>query len=218
MLGVRVLEVKRMVMTHAVSTERLVNVLQNIALSQQTGRLSIERVGIGSRETGKIFFENGDTVFARTGQRVGESALYEMLAWKEVYTTFAEGVGAPAETGKHSLIVRRSIHTGPLLPIEMEMTRPLPLIKPPAQKQPVQAVEAKIDGDVVFSLRPTVSAQKIVSLFERRERVVVLLLNGKRSLREIARLIHRSEFDVARVLARCLHQGLIENRMDGKNL
>ncbi len=196
-----------MVMTHAVSTERLVNVLQNIALSQQTGRLSIERVGTWGRATGEIFFENGDTVFARSGQTIGEYALSAMLDWNEVYTSFDEGAAAPDETGKHSIVVRRSINTGPLLPIEMEMTRPMPLIKKSVQA----AVEAKIDGDIVYCLRPAVSAQKIVSLLERRERVVVLLLNGKRSLREIARLIHRSEYDVARVLARCLQQGLIES-------
>jgi hypothetical protein len=205
MLGVRGLEVERMVITHAVSTERLVNVLQNIALLQQTGRLSIERVGTWRRETGEIFFENGDTVFACTAQIVGESALHEMIAWKEVHTSFDEGAAAPAETGKHHLIVRRPMNTGPLLPIEMEMTRPLPLMK-----KTVQPAEAKIDVDMVFCLRPAVSAQKIVSLLERRERVVVLLLNGKRSLREIARLIHRSELDIARILTRCLQQGLIE--------
>jgi hypothetical protein len=194
-----------MVITHAVSAKRLVNVLQNIALTQQTGRLSIERVGTRGRETGEIFFENGDTIFARAAQRVGESALREMIGWKEVYTSFEEGALPAAETGKHHLVVSRSIHTGPLLPVEMEMTRPLPLIK-----KVDKVAETKIDSEMVFCLHPATSAQKIVSLLERRERVVILLLNGKRNLREIARLIHRSESDVAQVLTSCLQKGMIE--------
>jgi hypothetical protein len=200
-----------MVITHAVSAERLVNVLQKIAISQQTGRLSIERVGSGSRETGEIFFEEGNTVFARSAQLVGESALYKMMCWKEVCTSFDQGAVAPVETGKHHLLVRRSAHTGPLLPIELEVTRPLPLIKKVAKEAVgTKVAETKIDGDMVFRLHPAVSAQKLVSTLERRERVAVLLLNGKRSLREIARLIHRSEADVARVLTSCLQKGLIE--------
>jgi hypothetical protein len=45
---------------------------------------------------------------------------------------------------------------------------------------------------------------------ERRERVVFLLLDGKRTLRHVAHLIHRSDLEVASILAGLLKQGYIE--------
>lgn len=45
---------------------------------------------------------------------------------------------------------------------------------------------------------------------ERRERIVLLLLNGKRTIQEIAYLVHRSELEVARSLMKLTKQGLAE--------
>lgn len=45
---------------------------------------------------------------------------------------------------------------------------------------------------------------------ERRERIVLLLLNGKRTIQEIAHLVHRSEIEVARSLMKLTKQGLAE--------
>ncbi len=45
---------------------------------------------------------------------------------------------------------------------------------------------------------------------ERRDRVVLLLLDGRRTLRDVARLIHRGERDVALTLVRLLRRGYIE--------
>ena len=42
--------------------------------------------------------------------------------------------------------------------------------------------------------------------------MVFLLLDGKRTLQDVARLVHRSEVDVARILVRLLKQHCIEYR------
>ena len=83
-----------MTITHAISTERLVNVLQSIALKQQTGCLTVarEQGQMQGAEKGNIFFERGDTVFALTAQESGETALHHMLNWKHVSCTFIEGM------------------------------------------------------------------------------------------------------------------------------
>ena len=52
---------------------------------------------------------------------------------------------------------------------------------------------------------------KVMSSIDRRNRVVFLLLDGKRTIRDIARLFHRNEIDIARTLVRLLKQGYIVN-------
>ena len=111
-----------MTITHAISTERLVNVLQSIALKQQTGCLSVmrgqTREHTQEEEKGNIFFERGDTVFALTGQESGETALFRILKWKNVSYTFIAGMRYFPErsaTG-HSLSLSPQVSVAPQLP------------------------------------------------------------------------------------------------------
>jgi len=53
-------------------------------------------------------------------------------------------------------------------------------------------------------------ATLLVSQLSRRERWVFLLLDGKRSVAQVAHLTQRSELDVSYTLARFLHLGYIE--------
>ena len=87
-----------MISSRAITGERLVNVLQSIALRQQTGRLSIEHGYEQGREKGEIFFAHGTTVFARTSHESGETALFTMLNWQQIHYAFLEGEQAPAST------------------------------------------------------------------------------------------------------------------------
>lgn len=289
-----------MTITHAISTERLVNVLQNIALKQRTGCLNVEREpgqtqgDTQEAEKGSIFFERGETVFALTGQESGETALFRMLKWKHVSYTFTEGmryiseqhasdsllrqavqsssVSHPPQTAKSLDILRLSSIKAaegrqtppigiPVIPetmqarkmaVEMVETHLLPAINlasipspippemalpgtPSAQcamfaqrdtrdtgkyEQITQGERADHEGfddytvqmgiTSIFRSLPHATTPIILSRLERRERIVLLLLNGKRSLRDVAILVHHSEVDVARTLVRLLKQGYIE--------
>ena len=65
------------------STSRLGNVIQLIALGKQTGVLKTIR-GLGTaREQGEIHFMNGQPTFASLGQMVGNAALTVMQNWGE---------------------------------------------------------------------------------------------------------------------------------------
>ncbi len=56
--------------------------------------------------------------------------------------------------------------------------------------------------NAVFYTLPFARVPMVISQMERRDRIVFLLLDGQRTLRDVARLIHRSELDVARILVR----------------
>ena len=59
----------------------------------------------------------------------------------------------------------------------------------------------------VISGTPTTT---LASQLPRRERWVLLLLDGRRTVADLARLMQRSELDVASTLARFLQWGYIE--------
>jgi hypothetical protein len=62
----------------------------------------------------------------------------------------------------------------------------------------------------VFRVVPGHLAISLASQLPRRERWVLLLLDGRRSVAHLARLTQRSELDVASTLAKFLQWGYIE--------
>jgi hypothetical protein len=70
--------------------------------------------------------------------------------------------------------------------------------------------QGAFDASTAFRVASGIQATALVSQLPRRERWVFLLLDGKRSVVQVARLTQRSELDVASTLARFLHQGYIE--------
>lgn len=248
-----------MASSHAITTERLVNILHSIALKQQTGRLSVEHVSERGREKGEIFFVQGNTVFAHTAHVSGETALFNMLHWQELTTIFFDGEQVSAGIGRgnvqpHSLESRttQSAHgshnfsSRPALPIEMEETRQTPAIGMPIIPKTLRSVPAHVPAvapqpqgqvdrasravtmpslpqlpqtqggnaqpgmNAIFRALPLASVPKIINHMDRKDRIVFLLLDGKRSLDTIKRMVHRSELDIAHSLVRLLKQGYIE--------
>jgi hypothetical protein len=71
--------------------------------------------------------------------------------------------------------------------------------------------QEKVSGaSVVFRLIEGQLAASIASQLPRRERWVLLLLDGRRSVADLAHLTQRSELDIAHTLARFLQWGYIE--------
>ena len=73
-----------------------------------------------------------------------------------------------------------------------------------------RAQERVIDATRVFQVVSTISAKTLASQLPRRERWILLLLDGKRSIADLAHLTQRSELDVASTITRFLQLGYIE--------
>ncbi len=162
-----------------------------------------------------------------------------MLTWPEIRYVFTVGEPVQQKGGKLNPIVSHPSTIRHLLPIEMEETReersisipaisrditqPLPVpvtmshvsisprvlaLPPPLAPEVENIVNHGISA--VFRTLPYVTAPAVLKHLERRDRIVLLLLDGKRTLQNVARLVHRSELDIAQVLARMLKQGYIE--------
>ena len=65
-------------------------------------------------------------------------------------------------------------------------------------------------ASAVFRVVTGVPTTTLAGQLPRRERWVFLLLDGRRSVAQVAHLTQRSELDVASTLARFLHWGYIE--------
>ena len=70
--------------------------------------------------------------------------------------------------------------------------------------------QTAFDASTAFRVAPGLQATALASQLPRRERWVFLLLDGRRSVAQVARLTQRSELDVASTLAKLLHLGYIE--------
>ncbi len=223
------LEGIRMTVAHITFTQHLRHVLQDIALKKQTGLLRIEYAGEQDVERGEIFFESGNTVYARTEREMGEKALLHMVRWDKVYYSFFEAVQPP--TRNRTLSGRSVLATKPLIPaiqkeehrISLGMPRSPQGGKPltlPAYTVPLRrllrpwpsSIEEAANSGVyaVFRILPLAATRQVMSKMERQDRVIFMLLDGKRTVRQVAQLIHRSEPDVAHTLARLLKNGYIE--------
>ena len=229
-----------MAIAHAITaTERLIPILRSIALKQQTGCLSIEHMTAAGSEKGEVFFVRGDTIFARTEHASGKEAFGQMLTWPEIRYVFTVDEPVQQKGGKLNPIVSHPSTIRHLLPIEMEETREERSISIPAisrnitQPVPVSATMSRVSISprvpalplpvapevenivnrgisAVFRTLPYVTTPAVLKHLERRDRIVLLLLDGKRTLQNVARLVHRSDLDIAQVLARMLKQGYIE--------
>ncbi len=231
-----------MLSSHAVITEHLVNVLQSIALKQMTGRLSVEQDGLQGSEKGEIFFVQGNTSFARTTRETGETALYNMLKWKDTHYSFFEGeqVSQCATHAQYRRVAPLSLSTQSrtLLPIELEATRQTPAIGmpvipkslrqisiqapsttlPPAQlPKPTHAImprqcayNTQPGMSAIFRALPSAKQSSIINRMDRKDRIVFLLLDGKRTLHTIKSLVNRSDAEVVQTLVCLLKQGYVE--------
>ncbi len=73
-----------------------------------------------------------------------------------------------------------------------------------------RAKETPFGAATVFRVVAEIDVTQLVGRLPRRERWVLLLVDGKRTLTELAHLTHRSELDVGSTLARLLQWGYIE--------
>lgn len=211
-------------------TQHVTHVLRNIAHSRRTGLLRIEPVGVQKAEKGEIFFEGGHVVYTRAGRQAGETALLSIVGWNQAYYSFFEGTQSPRRNGGSS---SRSLPTVKLLPAAQREERHIALAGLPAIVQvdssaiqsahntatsphfldaSFSSIEEAVNQGVhaVFHVRPAAAAKQVMSQMERQDRLIFMLLDGKRTVRDLAQLMHRSELTVARILARLLNNGYIE--------
>jgi hypothetical protein len=161
-------------------------------------------------EKGEICFEGGKVVHARVGQQVGERALLRIVNWDQVFFSFLEGDQPPRRNGGSPGQSSSSVRLLPAVQREERRTPPVEL--PAVVQADSSSIEkaANLGVYAVFHVQPAAATKQVMSRMERQDRIIFMLLDGKRTVRDLAKLIHRSELAVASVLARLLKNGYIE--------
>ena len=185
--------------TRGTATDKLADVIQSLQLVHKSGRLTAQRDADGRTEVGVIVFRDGQVVDASVGQLRSADAFKKLVVWTRCHFVFEPDASAPP--GPAALLPPRS--SGPLSRPGRSGTEWGYAQEPSNDYLSIVAVPYRsqyLQGGVPDFQRLGLS---------RLHRQVFLLIDGRRSTQELARLIGRHHQDVLVVLADLERTGLI---------
>lgn len=171
-----------------ISAENLSDVLELIRKRQQSGTLSVEHYRGGILEEGELYFHDGQITYAQTGQLSNQVALDSLLRWRQVLFSF-QGNARPTQSANASTEASRSDLAN------------APNVAPSNINPP--GVEWIIPNRLN-------TGQDVLSLpLTRTQRSVYLLVDGQRSLSDLARCTRKSLQEVEQLLLELQQRGLV---------
>lgn len=203
------------------AADSLGDVLELIRMRRQSGLLSVERIQGGRFEEGDIYFQAGQPVYARFGSLTGAEALTRLLSWRQVYFAFSTDQPQPQ--------VNIAPQTGPR-GIARVTTDPLPASVrpsvPPDTKSLLNSGNQRVERTTAPQV-PIASQTNIPGLewlvpqkrsndrdvlalpLTRPQRSMYLLVDGRRTVADLARCMGKSMQEVERLLSELQERGLI---------
>ena len=189
------------------ATNQLATVIDVLQLGKKTGILTVERGEGATFEEGIMTFVDGQVIQATIGPYVGRDAATKLFSWQACRFMFV-----------------------PTLPTQLDISAlPTPQTQPevkavtkPGTTRPLYRLEQPdptTHGDL--SLRPTIAVYSKESMnavlrildqhrLSRTHRRLFLLIDGRRSIKELATLIGRTPGETAVMLADLEQAGLIQ--------
>ena len=205
-----------MAQQNATITNSLANVIQVIQLGRKSGVLTVERGEDTTFEEGVITFVNGQAVDALTELANGPDALRRLGSWgtcryEFIPTPTSEIPIIPASIS--ALTSGRGITdtgTHPRIPTS-------PLRETAARRQASHgrtepAISLTPASSVPYPMKSLEESLRLVEQlgFSRQHRRLLLLLNGQRTIAEVARLIGHTQYEVQKLLADLEQAGIIQ--------
>jgi hypothetical protein len=193
--------------THGTATDKLADVIQALQLVRKSGRLTAQRdASDGIAEIGIIVFREGQVIDASVGQLRGADAFKKLVVWTRCHFLFeavpaASPPIAPSSPTLGAFPRSESGGNAGVNDNDAEWRHPqqhsdeyLTITLIPFRSQHMQGV-------------PLPDFQRIG--LQRLHRQLFLLIDGKRTTQELARLIGRQHQEVLMVLADLESTGLI---------
>ncbi len=196
------------------TADSLLPVLEFFRARQQTGLLSVERLRNGQLEEGEIYLRAGRPVYAAAGQLAGQDALNLLLTWSPIRFAFFADAPYPMRSDSSSLPAARLT---PLLPgvVRGESDPQLPLAPEKVNDDAAGYIGISTYGS---SYKPGLewlvprrlsNDLSVLSLLSRRQRSVYLLVDGRRTVADLARCTKKSVQEIERILIELQEQGLV---------
>lgn len=163
----------------------LPDIIQLVSVSGKTGRFSLRREG---HPGGEIYLRAGQIVHARTGDLVGEEAVYELAIWPDGDFTFHAGEETETVTIQKSntnllMEAARRIDEWQVLSKKIPSTRLVP----------------------VFTEQATTTSVSLTP----QEWQLIAKIDERRSIEEVAIGLDQSPFEVCKLLYGLITSGLI---------
>lgn len=163
---------------------RLFDVLKPLLLGKKTGILSIKGM-----DTGEAYLETGNITHARAGQVTGEEAFNLLMGWRTGKCTFESEVVSPDKT----------------IPISTEQL----LMNWSYRKQEMEKIRNVIPSmSAVFRFSSQAGAKDMS--FKADQLKVIALINGMRTIAEVAETLKWDEIRTARVIYQLVQGGILE--------
>jgi len=184
------------------ATNQFSTVVDALQLGKKTGILTVERGEGGTFEEGILAFTNGDVVNATLGSYQGRDAATKLFSWQACRFSFVsmslqqiaayqEKLWGPAKSAGAG-IVGKDKH----LPAKVDLT---PLEVDSLSRSPFSA------GDALDTVLASLDRQG----FTRAHRRLFLLIDGKRSIEELAMLVGHPPDEIVVLLADLERAGFI---------
>lgn len=180
--------------------ESLGNLLSTLYTQQQSGLLSVECFQNGRWEEGDLYILAGQPIYARQGRLSGPEALKRMILWRPLRFSFSVDAPRPPANLPASI-------GGGTAPTSTQHT--LPAVVPP-----------RVTGNLANGARPPrellvprkigVPHQVLALPLTHRQRLIYFLINGQRTIADLARTSGKTIPEVEEVLRELLYHGLIE--------
>jgi hypothetical protein len=169
---------------HGTATEKLADVIQVLQLVHKTGILTAQRDGInGSLEQGTVTFQDGQVVDASVGSLKGSDAFKKLLSW----------------TTCHFIFQPVSPKTA-LSPLNGAKDNGLPLERIYQQESSNGHISVSVIPRRVWLVNESLPDFQRLGL-SRMHRQLFLLIDGKRSVQELMRLMGRRPNEILTLLA-----------------
>ena len=186
--------------------ERMSDLFALIRTRRQSGLLSVERYENGRFEEGEIRFQKGQPVDAHIQNRVGQEALSQLLTWRQVYFLFIPEASNATPNMPAPI--------SPIIPQSGTPRSQAPRLPPPnANRPPQSSPSPQPAGDTSsYEQRPQkrVSEQNVMSLsLTRPQRSLYLLVDGRRTVADLARFTNKEVQEVYRLLSELQARGFI---------
>ncbi|OQA13768.1 MAG: Response regulator protein VraR [bacterium ADurb.Bin363] len=161
-----------------------ITIMIHFSSNRATGKMLLKN----SKETGEIWFKEGNIIHAVLGKLKGENAVYSFLCWEGVEVTFTMHTMPPEETIK--------------IKKDKFITRSL------RKNREMAKLRLTISSPYEIPVLNSLQEYQIVSLYDE-ERNLLNFIDGSKSIMEIAQDMEVSYFDIIKYVYRMVSMGLI---------
>lgn len=196
-----------------IAAESIGDLLDVARAQRRSGLLSAEYSQGGRLEEGEIYLLTGHPIYARAGSLVGHEALQYLLRWRNINFSFV--TDAPRPPANIFAPLQPAQNTGPLY------TRTLAPAPFPAAGGPRWSIAAEqapaapppraripgIEWRVPQKIEP--EPENIFLQLTRRQRLIYFLVDGSRTVADLARTSNKTVLEVELVLGELQELGMV---------